>query len=66
MSVAHAMPGAVTTFAPGRVGDVSTVQANGDLRAAAPAQLDGVEKSDVPEEYREHVRQYFNPKETTR
>jgi hypothetical protein len=66
MNAANAMPGSVTTFAPGRAGDVSTAVSTGDLRAAAPSQIDGVDKSDVPEEYREHVRQYFNPRETTR
>lgn len=66
MNAGNAMPSSVTTFAPGRAGDVATALATGDLRAAAPNQLDAVEKSDVPEEYREHVRQYFNPKGTTR
>jgi hypothetical protein len=55
------MPSAVTTFSPGRPGDVATALTTGDLRAVGSGQLDGVEKSDVPQEYRDHVRQYFNP-----
>ena len=31
------------------------------LCAAGPGEIDGVERSDVPEEYREQVRQYFQP-----
>jgi hypothetical protein len=65
LNAASAMPGSVTTLAPGRAGDVATALATGDLRAAAPSQLDGVEKSDVPEEYRDQVRRYFNPRDTT-
>jgi hypothetical protein len=61
LNAAAAMPSALTTFSPGRPGDVATALATGDLRAVGSTQMDGVEKSDVPEEYRDHVRQYFNP-----
>ena len=61
LNAAAAMPSAVTTFSPGRAGDVAAALTTGDLRAVGSDQLDGVEKSDVPQEYRDHVRQYFNP-----
>jgi hypothetical protein len=62
MNAGAAMPNPVTTFSPGRTGDVATALSTGDLRAVGNAQMEGVEKSDVPEEYRDHVRQYFNPR----
>jgi hypothetical protein len=61
LNAAAAMPSSVTTFTPGRPGDVATALTTGDLRAVGSGELDGVEKSDVPQEYRDHVRQYFNP-----
>jgi hypothetical protein len=61
LNAAAAMPSALTTFSPGRPGDVAAALATGDLRVVGSGQMDGVEKSDVPEEYRDHVRQYFNP-----
>jgi hypothetical protein len=61
LNAAAGMPSAVTTFSPGRPGDVATALTTGDLRAVGSGQLESVEKSDVPEEYRDHVRQYFNP-----
>jgi hypothetical protein len=61
MNASRAMPGAVTTFAPGRAGGTAIVPSTGDLATAAAKEVDGVEKSDVPEEYRDQVRQYFRP-----
>jgi hypothetical protein len=45
----------------GREGDTANVQGSGALGKAAPGEVSGVEKSDVPEEYREHVGRYFQP-----
>jgi hypothetical protein len=53
-------PGA-TTFVPGRAGGTADARGTGDLRSVAPAEIEGIDKSDVPEEYREQVRQYFTP-----
>jgi hypothetical protein len=51
----------VTTFVPGKAGGTANTRGTGDLRVVGPSEVDGVERSDVPEEYREHVRQYFQP-----
>ena len=57
----EAMPGGITTFAPGRAGGTANARGTGDLRNVGPGEIEGIDKSDVPEEYREHVRQYFQP-----
>ena len=57
----QAMPGSVTTYVPGRAGGTANTRGSGDLRVVGPHEVDGVERSDVPEEYREQVRQYFQP-----
>jgi hypothetical protein len=57
----QAMPGSITTFVPGKAGGTANTRGTGDLRVVGPSEVDGVERSDVPEEYREHVRQYFQP-----
>jgi hypothetical protein len=61
MNKATAMPGSITTLAPGRVGETANAHGTGNLGAVGPREIDGVDKSDVPEEYREQVRQYFSP-----
>jgi hypothetical protein len=61
LSKNSAMPGAITTYAPGRAGGTANVRGTGDLRVVGPSEVDGVERSDVPQEYREHVRHYFQP-----
>jgi len=58
---APGMPGSTTGRLPGRSGGTANVQGTGALGAAAPSEIDGVDHSDVPEEYREQVRQYFQP-----
>ena len=58
---APGMPGSTTGRLPGRSGGTADVQGTGALGAAAPSEIDGVDHSDVPEEYREQVRQYFRP-----
>jgi hypothetical protein len=56
------MPGVVMGRSAGRVGDTANVQGTGALGTAAPAEIGGVDRSDVPEEYREQVGRYFQPK----
>ena len=51
----------MTTFVPGKSGGTANTRGTGDLRSVGPTEVDGVERSDVPQEYREHVRQYFQP-----
>ncbi len=57
----QAMPGTVTTWKPGQAGGTANVRGSGELRTVGPTEIDGVDRSDVPEEYREQVRQYFQP-----
>ncbi|HEY3819753.1 MAG TPA: hypothetical protein VGL81_21440 [Polyangiaceae bacterium] len=61
MNKAPGMPGTTTGFTPGKTGGTANVQGTGALGAAGPSEVDGVDHSDVPEEYREQVRQYFQP-----
>ncbi len=61
MNRAPGMPGSNTGFTPGKTGGTANVQGTGALGAAGPSEVDGVDHSDVPEEYREQVRQYFQP-----
>lgn len=58
---APGMPGSTTGWTAGKSGGTANVQGTGGLNAAGPSEVDGVEHSDVPEEYREQVRQYFQP-----
>jgi hypothetical protein len=58
---APGMPGSTTGWTPGKSGGTANVQGTGALGAAGPGEIDGVDHSDVPEEYREQVRQYFQP-----
>jgi hypothetical protein len=55
------MPGSQTGFMPGKAGGTAKTQGTGGLKAAGPGEIDGVDKSDVPQEYRDQVKQYFNP-----
>lgn len=61
ISRAPGMPGTTTGWTPGKSGGTANVQGTGGLTAAAPNEIDGVDHSDVPKEYREQVRQYFQP-----
>ncbi len=56
-----AMPGTVTTYTAGRAGGTANTRGTGDLRIVGPSEVDGVERSEVPQEYQDHVRQYFQP-----
>jgi hypothetical protein len=58
---APGMPGSTTGWTAGKSGGTANVQGTGALGAAGAGEVDGVEHSDVPEEYREQVRQYFQP-----
>jgi hypothetical protein len=61
MNKSNAMPGSVTAFTPGKAGGTANTRGTGDLRAVGPQEVDGVDRSEVPEEYRDQVRQYFQP-----
>ena len=61
LNKAQGMPGSITTYVPGRAGATANTRGTGDLRVVGPREVEGVEQSDVPEEYREQVRQYFQP-----
>jgi hypothetical protein len=56
------MPGVVMGRSPGRAGDTANTVGQGGLGSAAADEVGGVERSDVPEEYREQVGRYFQPK----
>jgi hypothetical protein len=56
------MPGTVMGRSAGRAGDTANIAGEGGLGQAAPGEIGGVERSDVPEEYREQVGRYFQPK----
>lgn len=61
VSRAPGMPGAATGWTPGKADGTANVRGTGALGTVAPQELDGVDHSDVPQEYREQVRQYFQP-----
>ncbi|WP_437956490.1 hypothetical protein WME76_34540 [Sorangium sp. So ce119] len=56
------MPGIVMGRTAGRAGDTANVQGEGALGVVGPQEIGGVERSDVPEEYREQVGRYFQPR----
>jgi hypothetical protein len=56
------MPGIVMGRTGGRAGDTANIQGTGALGQAAAGELGAIERSDVPEEYREQVGRYFQPK----
>ncbi len=58
---AQAMPGSQTGFVAGRAGGTAKTQGVGGVQSAGPSQVDGIDQSDVPEEYRDQVKQYFQP-----
>lgn len=61
MGRAPGMPGSTTGWTPGKADGTANVRGTGALGTAGPGEIDGVDHSDVPEEYREQVRQYFQP-----
>ena len=56
------MPGLVMGRTTGRAGESANIQGTGALGQAAAGELGAIERSDVPEEYREQVGRYFQPK----
>jgi hypothetical protein len=56
------MPGVVMGRTTGKAGETANVLGTGALGDAAPGEVGGVDHSDVPEEYREQVGRYFQPK----
>jgi len=56
------MPGMVMGRSAGRAGDTANLVGEGGIGNAAPGEIGGIERSDVPEEYREQVGRYFQPK----
>jgi hypothetical protein len=46
---------------PGRASGRSRAELSGDLSSVGPKEVDGVTHGDIPEEYRDQVREYFQP-----
>ena len=61
LNKATSMPGTQTGFVPGKAGGTAKTQGTGGLKAVGPGEVDGVDHSDVPQEYRDQVKQYFQP-----
>jgi hypothetical protein len=55
------MPGTSLGRTNARPGETANAQGLGALGAAGPGEVSGVNRSDVPEEYREQVGRYFEP-----
>lgn len=51
--------GSVLGRTPGRVGETALSGGEGGLRTAAPGELSGADRSEIPREYREQVGRYF-------
>ena len=56
------MPGMVMGRSTGRAGDTANIAGEGGIGNAGPGEIGGIERSDVPEEYREQVGRYFQPR----
>jgi hypothetical protein len=61
LNKATSMPGTQTGTVPGKAGGTAKTQGTGGLKSAGPGEVDGVDHSDVPQEYRDQVKQYFQP-----
>ena len=55
------LPGVTMGRTAGRAGDTANVRGSGALGAVGPDEVGGVERSEVPEEYREQIGRYFQP-----
>jgi hypothetical protein len=55
------MAGTTIGRAAGREGETANVQGNGAIGKVGPGEVSGVDKNDVPDEYREQVGRYFQP-----
>ncbi|MCC6214364.1 MAG: hypothetical protein IT376_05815 [Polyangiaceae bacterium] len=53
--------GATTGRAPARAGETAEQAGSGALGEVGPGEVEGMDRSEVPEEYREHVGRYFQP-----
>ncbi|EYF00458.1 Hypothetical protein CAP_0827 [Chondromyces apiculatus DSM 436] len=56
------MPGMVLGRSAGRAGETANVQGEGALGVVGPDEVGAIDRSEVPEEYREQVGRYFQPK----
>jgi hypothetical protein len=56
------MPGVVLGRSEGRAGDTANVVGQGGLGRAAAGEIGAVDRSSVPEEYKEQIGRYFQPK----
>jgi hypothetical protein len=56
------MPGMVMGRTAARAGETANVQGEGALGVVGPGEVGGIERSEVPEEYREQVGRYFQPR----
>jgi hypothetical protein len=61
MNGAEPNAGVTIGRAAGKEGDTANIQGSGAIGRAGPDEVSGIEKSDVPEEYREQVGRYFQP-----
>ena len=59
---ARPMPGTVTGRSAGQAGETANTMGDGAIGRAGPGEVSGVDRSDVPEEYREQVGRYSEPK----
>lgn len=55
------MPGVVTGRGKGQPGESANVRGIEGIGEAAPGEVGGVERSEIPEEYREQIGRYFSP-----
>jgi len=55
------MPGVVTGRGKGKAGESANVRGIDGIGEAAPGEVGGVERSEIPEEYREQIGRYFSP-----
>lgn len=55
------MPGAAAGRTAGKAGETANTRGTGALGDVGPSEVGGVDRSDVPEEYREQVGRYFSP-----
>lgn len=55
------MPGVVTGRGKGQPGESANVRGLDGIGEAAPGEVGGVERSEIPEEYREQIGRYFSP-----
>ncbi len=55
------MPGVAAGRTAGKPGETANTRGTGALGDVGPSEVGGVDRSDVPEEYREQVGRYFSP-----